>query len=86
VTTESRQDEPRIVVLTRPGCHLCEQAIAVIEEICDETGDSYEERNIDRDPQLQRQYSDQVPVIFVDGRQHDFWRVDPDRLRAALTS
>ena len=77
-------DEPRVVVLTRPGCHLCEQAIEVIETICAETGDSYEERNIDHDPQLQRQYGDQVPVTFVDGRQHDFWRVDPDRLRAAL--
>jgi glutaredoxin len=74
------------VVLTRPDCHLCEQAIAVIEAICAETGESYEERNVDRDPQLQRQYGDQVPVTFVDGRQHDFWRVDPDRLRSALAN
>ena len=34
--------------------------------------------------QLQRRYTDQVPVTFVDGAQHDFWRVDPTRLRAAL--
>jgi glutaredoxin len=56
----------------------------VIDSVCAETGDSYEERNVDRDPELKRRYSDQVPVTFVDGRQHDFWRVDPDRLRAAL--
>jgi glutaredoxin len=86
VSAGARQDEPRVVVLTRSGCHLCEQAIEVIETICAETGDSYEERNVDRDPQLQRQYGDQVPVTFVDGRQHDFWRVDPDRLRAALAN
>jgi glutaredoxin len=78
------EGEPRVLVLTRPGCHLCEEAIAVVESIVAETGDSYEERNVDRDPELLSRYSEQVPVIFVDGRQHDFWRVDPDRLRAAL--
>ncbi|MFP5283472.1 MAG: glutaredoxin family protein [Actinomycetes bacterium] len=36
------------------------------------------------DPELTRRYSDQVPVTFVDGVQHDFWRVSPSRLRAAL--
>ena len=77
-------DEPRVVVLTRPGCHLCEEAIKVIDAVCGETGDSYEERNVDRDPELKRRYGDEVPVTFVDGRQHDFWRVDPDRLRATL--
>ena len=76
--------EPRVLVLTRPGCHLCDEAIAVVEAVVAETGDSYEERNVDRDPELLRRYSEQVPVIFVDGRQHDFWRVDPGRLRAAL--
>ena len=35
-------------------------------------------------PELQRRYTDEVPVTFVDGEQHDFWRVDPDRLRRAL--
>jgi hypothetical protein len=39
---------------------------------------------VDADPDLQRRYTDQVPVTFVDGRQHDVWRVDPARLRAAL--
>jgi hypothetical protein len=32
-----------------------------------------------------RIYGEQLPVIFVDGAQHDFWRVDPARLRSALT-
>jgi hypothetical protein len=40
--------------------------------------------DVDSDPELQRRYTDQVPVTFVDGAQHDFWRVDPARLRAAL--
>ena len=43
-------------MLTRPGCHLCEQAIEVIDAVCAETGDSYEERNVDRDPELKRRW------------------------------
>jgi hypothetical protein len=34
--------------------------------------------------ELMRTYGEQLPVTFVDGRQHDFWRVDEVRLRAAL--
>jgi glutaredoxin len=74
----------RVVVLTRQGCHLCEQAIEVVAAVCAETGDSYATRDVDAEPDLVRQYNDQLPVIFVDGVQHDFWRVDPARLRAAL--
>ncbi|HWJ51814.1 MAG TPA: glutaredoxin family protein [Propionibacteriaceae bacterium] len=74
----------RVMVLTRQDCHLCEQAIEVVAAVCAETGDSYTTRDVDTDPELLRRYSDQVPVTFVDGAQHDFWRVDPARLRAAL--
>ena len=77
-------EEARVLVLTRQGCHLCEQAIELVAAVCAETGDSYQTRDVDDDPDLVRQYSDQVPVIFVDGAQHDFWRVDPARLRVAL--
>lgn len=78
--------EARVVVLTRVGCHLCADAVAVIARVCAETGERYREVDIDSDPDLTRRYNDQVPVTFVDGRQHDFWRVDPDRLTAALTA
>jgi hypothetical protein len=49
-----------------------------------ETGDTWARVDIDTEPDLQQRFTDQVPVTFVDGRQHDFWRVDPARLRAAL--
>ena len=75
---------PRVLVLVRQGCHLCDQALEVVGAVCAETGDDYTTQDIDGDPDLVRQYSDQVPVTFVDGRQHDFWRVDPIRLRRAL--
>ena len=75
---------PRVLVLSRPGCHLCAAAIELVAAVCTETGERFIERNIDEDPDLRRRYTDEVPVTFVDGRQHDFWRVDPDRLRSAL--
>jgi len=78
-------EQPRILVLTRPGCHLCEVAVATIAEVCTDTGDTWAERDITADAELTRKYTDQVPVTFVDGAQHDYWRVDPVRLRAALT-
>jgi glutaredoxin len=74
----------RVVVLTRQGCHLCDEAIALVAEVCAETGDAYAVLDVDSDPELQRRYTDQVPVTFVDGSQHDFWRVDAARLKAAL--
>ncbi len=74
----------RVLVLTRAGCHLCDQAIELVAAVCAETGEAYSTRDIDEDPDLRQQYTDQVPVTFVDGAQHDFWRVDPARLRAAL--
>ena len=76
--------DPRITFYTRPGCHLCDDARLVLERVCADLGESYTEVSIDEDPELQQRFSDEVPVTFVDGRQHDFWRVDEARLRAAL--
>ena len=78
------QQAARVLVLTRAGCHLCDDAIAIVEAVCAETGDSWATQDIDADPELRRRYTDEVPVTFVDGAQHDYWRVDPRRLRTAL--
>ena len=82
--TGAAADEPRVRVLTRPGCHLCEQAVEVVSRVCAETGTGWSTRDITTDTELLRRYTDEVPVTFVDGAQHDFWAVDPARLRAAL--
>jgi glutaredoxin len=74
----------RITFYTRPGCHLCEDAQAVIERVCAEVGTSYDAVDITTSPELMRTYGEQIPVTFVDGKQHDFWRVDEARLRRAL--
>jgi glutaredoxin len=74
----------RVRLLTKPGCHLCDEARQVVEAVCAEVGESYEEVDIMTDAELMTAYAEQIPVTFVDGRQHDFWRVDPARLRSAL--
>ena len=77
--------EPRVTLVGKPDCHLCEAARAVIEQVCAEMGEQFVELSIYDDPELADQYWEQIPVTLVDGVQPDFWRVDPDRLRPALT-
>lgn len=76
----------RVMLYSRPGCHLCDDAREVISAVCEGLGVRWVELDISGDQQLLRDFSEQVPVTWVDGRQHDFWRVDAARLRAALTS
>lgn len=77
----------RVTLLGKPGCHLCDDAREVVTAVCAELGESFEEVDVTAGPDADRllaAYGEQIPVTFVDGRQHDFWRVDADRLRAAL--
>ncbi len=76
--------EPRVTFYSRVGCHLCDDARAVVARVCVELGESFVEVDVDSDPDLEDRFGEEVPVTFVDGRQHDFWRVDEGRLRAAL--
>jgi glutaredoxin len=75
----------RVLLLSKPGCHLCDDARAVVARVTAELGVGWEERDITASEEDTRRYWDQIPVTFVDGVQHDFWRVDERRLRAALT-
>jgi hypothetical protein len=74
----------RVTLVTRPGCHLCEAAREVVARVCADLGEAWEELDLDADPALSARYADEIPVTLVDGRQHDFWRVDETRLRRAL--
>jgi hypothetical protein len=74
----------RITLLTRVGCHLCDDARGMVARIAAEGGTPVQERDVDADPGLRAQYGDWVPVILVDGREHGYWRVEEDRLRRAL--
>jgi len=69
----------------RAGCHLCDDARIVVARVCAELGETFEEVSIDDDAELAARFAEEIPVTFVDGRRHDFWRVDEARLRAALS-
>ena len=75
-----------ITLLTRPGCHLCYDARAVIAGVAAELGVSWQERDITRSESDLRDYGEMIPVTLIDGVQHDFWRVSEQRLRAALSA
>jgi glutaredoxin len=76
----------RVTLYGKPGCHLCDDARASVTQVCAELGVTWSEIDITQDEQLVKEYGEQIPVTFVDGRQHDFWRVDPVRLKRALTT
>ncbi|HET6627456.1 MAG TPA: glutaredoxin family protein [Nocardioidaceae bacterium] len=82
--TELGEAPPRVVLYSKPGCHLCDEARAVVASVCAELGETFDEIDITGSEDLMRSLGDEIPVTFVDGRRHDFWRVDPGRLRAAL--
>lgn len=79
-----RNPAPRITLIGKPGCHLCDQAREVIRAVAADTGVGWCEVSILDDASLMEKYVEQIPVTLVDGAQHDYWRVDEQRLRAAL--
>ncbi|WP_329175849.1 glutaredoxin family protein [Streptomyces sp. NBC_01477] len=73
-----------VTLIGKPGCHLCDDARAVVEKVAAATGAVLVEQDITQDEELYRRYWEQIPVVLVDGEQHTFWRVDELRLRRAL--
>ena len=74
----------RVVLIGKPGCHLCDDAREVVARVTAERGETFTELSILDDADLRERYWEQIPVTLVDGAPHDFWRVDEARLRAAL--
>ena len=74
----------RVIVYTRADCGLCATAEAEVGRICADIGVGWTTVDVDSEPELRAEYGDRVPVIEVDGREHGFWRVEEERLRAAL--
>ncbi|NYI88009.1 glutaredoxin [Amycolatopsis endophytica] len=73
-----------VTVMTRQGCSSCAQAERDVERICGELDVPWRAEDVDGDPELRAEYGDRVPVILVDGAEHGYWKVEEDRLRAAL--
>jgi hypothetical protein len=81
----SEAGQPRITLIGKPGCHLCDDAREVVARVAAETGTQWNELSILDDSDLAARYWEQIPVVLVDGEQHDYWRVDAERLRGALS-
>ena len=56
----------------------------VIDLVCAQADVDWAVVSITDDPRLAQRYADEIPVVLVDGRVHDIYRVNPERLRAAL--
>jgi glutaredoxin len=74
----------RVTLVTRTGCHLCEDAEQILRRLSAELGFAYREVDVDASQELRDEYSDRVPVVLVDGKEHGYWRVEEPRLRKAL--
>jgi glutaredoxin len=75
---------PRLQLLTRAACHLCEVAAETLARVGAEAGLEPQLVDVDADPDLQAEYGDRVPVVLLDGREHSYFTVDVDRLRRDL--
>ena len=73
-----------ITIYSRHNCHLCDVAHETLESLKVELDFDIEKIYIDGDASLEKELGEQVPVILIDGKQHDFFRVDSVRFRSSL--
>ncbi|MEU4478399.1 glutaredoxin family protein [Micromonospora sp. NPDC023966] len=78
--------DARLALITRPDCHLCEDAKAALDRVVAVTGDRWIEKDVTGDIELEREYGDRLPVVLLDGKEHGYWRVEEDRLLRDLTT
>lgn len=76
----------KVTVISRTGCHLCEISIDKINLVKDQLKFELEIKLIDDLPELEQEYGEQVPVIMIDDKIHDYWRVDIERFTKAIKS
>jgi len=73
-----------VTIYSRTGCHLCEDALQILQSMQEELNFNIEEILIDGDEELEKVFGEKIPVTHIDGVHHDFWRVDPERFRSSL--
>ena len=74
----------KVVIYSRVNCHLCEEAEKSVREVLTEIPFELEVIDINRDQELEKLYSEEVPVITINGDVHDYYKVDKQRLLKAL--
>ncbi len=85
------QSRPRVELLTRDGCAICQRVHAQLAELAGELGFDLSTTDVDAaastgNAGLRAEFGDRLPVILLDGREHSYWEVDEDRLRADLAA
>lgn len=73
-----------VTVYARHGCHLCELAFETLSSLDKELHFQIEVIYIEDNKELIDLYSDQIPVIHIDGKHHDFYKVDVERFKSSL--
>jgi glutaredoxin len=69
--------EPRnVIVYSRKGCHLCEVVKESLNKLSRRGGFIWRDVDVDADLDLRRQFNDEVPVVFIDGRKAFKYRMD----------
>ncbi len=81
----------QLTLIGKPGCHLCDEARDAIDSVLLEfrqknpsTDVTVEELNILDDEALHLKYAEEIPVLLIDGKMHNYWRIDDERLMRAL--
>lgn len=80
-----------VELLTRAGCGICERVHARLAELAGELGFDLSATDVDAaatagNSALRAEFGDRLPVVLLDGREHSYWDVDEDRLRADLAA
>ena len=77
-----------LILYTRPGCHLCDDMKATIQRVARASPDpiAIEEIDISSDPELERRYGEEIPVLFVEGRKAAKYRITEGELTRILVS
>ncbi len=79
-------DGRQVVVYSRKGCHLCEIVKETLSKLQRRGGFTWQEVDVDSDDQLRRQFTDEVPVVFIDGRKAFKYRLDEHEFLRKLAS
>ena len=84
-----------LTLIGKPGCHLCDDARLVVNTVAGQFRSLHAgiaasvqvhitEQSILDDPELAARYAEEIPVLLLNGKVHNYWRIDPVRLMAAL--
>ena len=80
-----------LTLIGKPGCHLCEDAESAVDRVLagflaanPSVSVSITQHNILDDAELAARYSEEIPVLLIDGKVHNYWRIDEERFTRAL--